>query len=95
MLEDAALGLFVREYSGQEGFEHGGANAGFRCRMLASVRGGEGIVVRVSPPGKGPALVELRSLVYDINRTDDREAALRRVTRENVTQRDQGKCGAD
>lgn len=38
--------------------------------------GGEGVVVRVNAPGKGPEIVELKSLVYDINRLSDPEQAL-------------------
>ncbi len=38
--------------------------------------GGEGVVVRIVRPGRGPAIVELRSLVYDINQTADPERAL-------------------
>jgi len=38
--------------------------------------GGEGIVIRVNAPGRVPALVELKSPVYDINLQPDREAEL-------------------
>jgi len=38
--------------------------------------GGEGVVVRVNLPERGPALVELRSPEFDINRLPDRGGAL-------------------
>jgi len=38
--------------------------------------GGEGIVIRVNGPGRVPALVELRSPIYDINRLADPRAEL-------------------
>ena len=38
--------------------------------------GGEGIVIRVNAPGRMPALVELKSPVYDINGLPDRQAEL-------------------
>jgi len=38
--------------------------------------GGEGIVIRVNAPGRVPALVELKSPVFDINSLPDRRAEL-------------------
>lgn len=44
-LRNAALGLFIEEFDGASWFQHGGANAGFKCDFRASFTGGHGVVV--------------------------------------------------
>lgn len=40
-----ALGLFIREFNGEQWFEHSGSNQGFKCDFRASFKGGNGVIV--------------------------------------------------
>ncbi len=40
-----ALGLFIREFDGEQWFEHSGSNQGFKCDFRASFKGGNGVIV--------------------------------------------------
>ncbi|MGJ8637135.1 MAG: serine hydrolase [Phycisphaerales bacterium] len=40
-----ALGLFIREFDGEQWFEHSGSNQGFKCDFRASFKGGNGVII--------------------------------------------------
>lgn len=46
--KSAALGVFISDQDGSKYFGHNGANEGFRCEYIASLEGGNGIVVMVN-----------------------------------------------
>ena len=52
------------------------AALGDDCVDFDTRPGGEGVIVRVNVAGKSPALVELKSPVWDINREPDRDRVL-------------------
>ncbi|MBX2954830.1 MAG: serine hydrolase [Cyclobacteriaceae bacterium] len=48
VMNDAALGTFIRTAGDEKYFSHGGANEGFRCIYIGSVENGNGAVVMVN-----------------------------------------------
>ncbi|HEV7350395.1 serine hydrolase [Telluribacter sp.] len=48
IMNEAALGVFIRKAGNDRYFGHSGANEGFRCAYLGSLEGGNGVVVMVN-----------------------------------------------
>lgn len=53
----AGLGLFLSNADDDGTFDHGGANKGFRCRLLAGKKNGNGIVVMTNSDN-GSAMID-------------------------------------
>lgn len=49
----AALGVFIDNLDSTGYFQHGGANEGFRCQYLGSIKDGNGVVVMVNSDNGG------------------------------------------
>ncbi|CAN5594165.1 hypothetical protein BH23BAC1_BH23BAC1_43230 [soil metagenome] len=47
-MDEAALGVFIKNVGEDKYFNHGGANEGFRCQYYGSLEGGNGVVVMVN-----------------------------------------------
>jgi hypothetical protein len=57
-LDQAGLGIFIYKVANNDYFEHGGANEGFRCIYMGSMKSGNGVVVMVNSD-KGMILQEV------------------------------------
>jgi len=65
VLNDAALGVFVKEKGGEKYFWHEGANVGFRCSYYGSFSTGNGVVV-LTNSDNGNALIN--EIINDVAR---------------------------
>jgi hypothetical protein len=57
-IEDFGLGLYLPS-AGPARFQHGGGNAGYRCHMVLSVQGADGVVIMTNGDAGEQAIWEL------------------------------------
>src|SRR5688572_8649129 len=77
-LEQAGLGIFIRKIGNNDYFEHGGANEGFRCIYMGSMKGGNGIVVMVNSDN-GLILQEVVNSVFSVYGWDEFKPVTKKI----------------
>ena len=77
-LEQAGLGIFIHKIGNNDYFEHGGANEGFRCIYMGSMKGGNGVVVMVNSDN-GMILQEVVNSVFSVYGWDEFKPVTKKI----------------